>query len=1012
MNPLTRRGDTPTRSPFAKTPNPRSPTKASRQELGLSLQQVIGTTCNSVSCFDVHPQSASFAYTAGAAAVVATVGEDLKITQRFFRATPTTAISRSAFTNGSLQPPASQQEYRNRLVERTREGSPFGGSSYEGSDSPNGKGASARERVKAATAVSLSRNGKYIAVGETGYKPRVLIFSLNGKTSAEAPVATISEHSFGVQAVAFSPDSKLLATLGTVNDGFLHIWDVDERTGAATLMASNKCTNIVKQIAWIGRCLITVGVRFVKVWRPDEVTASSGTAGDQTCVLSSPNHKPLAGRNTLLGDLLEATFTAVVSLSETKAALCTDAGDVCLLDDTDKQQRLDRLQTLDFGTTAACVSSQSQLIVSGAHGGIAVVDLSDLSAKVDSPYAPDSLRAVPPRKVAAKAKSFPMAVGLLPNALITIENSHSIQLRRPPGGGSDDTFPVLSTLSAHAGPVLGLRALSSSDSLCSSFLTWSDGGSIIGWNSAGDPTFTLSVPLEQVSDTYNMTNELRTVSSLLQSSHVVTGDRYGVLRVLDIAGGQSLIDMRAHSAEITDVAVHETASRTLVASCSRDRTIQLFQWGNQQLELRQTLDEHAGAVTGLLFAKDGSQLLSCSADRTVVVRQTISRDDGGPMIYAILRTITLKSSPTAMRVSAHEYTILLSTADRSVQLVNISNGRTTQNFKASDFEGGDPVALSSLVHLPSATGGPIVAGVSSTDKSVRLYSDDGFLLARDWGHTEGVTDIALIDDKGDKTEADAPVKLVTVAADGTIFMWNAKPIKASVLELEQQDDVLSPIMVASPVTRPPLRKVISSSEIIRLQRSQAADDGEVPTPTTPTALRSSALRKKPSRLSVNPAPRLSFSPMQSTRQSSPELPGGFRSRQKSPSPPLSPRYAKQSTLKARRISGGPTLNVRTSNQINGPMGNGAVTKSGVSFVDKLAEQLRSSTKELEASIASTSPHALKALEEELESTLRLVQRLRPSKEDKTTPTVDSFKESVKAVGKENDAALGAEVHGS
>ena len=168
MNPFSRQRDTPTRSPFAKSPDPRFPSKTSRPELGLSLEQVIGTTCSSVNCFDAHAESRSFAYTAGAAAVIATVDQDLKVKQRFFRANALqTGNGRAVSANGSLHPSSTPYDVRSRVSNRSREESPFSSAStQEATDSPGGRSGGARDRVKAATAISLSPNGRWLVVGE------------------------------------------------------------------------------------------------------------------------------------------------------------------------------------------------------------------------------------------------------------------------------------------------------------------------------------------------------------------------------------------------------------------------------------------------------------------------------------------------------------------------------------------------------------------------------------------------------------------------------------------------------------------------------------------------------------------------------------------------------------------------------------------------------------------------------------------------------------------------------
>jgi WD40 repeat protein len=514
-------------SPFARNTTPAAPrspiklTSRDRQELGLSLKRVIGTTCQGVFCFDHLAATRSFAYTAGAAAVVASVGQHGEITQRFLRANPTQPSTRSPVLI-TLAVSASPADPRHR--------SPLPPRDYdrpEWVDSPNGsKHSSVRERVKAATAVSLSPNGRLIAVGETGYKPRVLVFSLTDKSLSDLPVTSICEHTFGVQAVAFSPDSKLLASLGTVNDGFLYIWSIDERGGALNLIASNKCTTSLRQMAWMGCSLITVGLRFVKVWRPNDLAASVNENSERGFGLYNRQHKPLAGRNTLLGDLLDATFTCVAAFSETRAIICTDGGDVCILDDDDKNQRLRKVANVDFSITAVCVGPDSQLIITGLDGSIEILNLDELNkAFISSEVRPAS-------KLLAKSSSYYIAVGSVSDAMVTVDNNHGIQLRRftTRSRNEESDHAVIQQLPAHSDAVLGVRAVVTLNEQDIAFITWSANGTVIFWSNEFEAKATIHVPLDQYVDMYDVVNELKTVTAFSDVSHTITGDKYGVLR--------------------------------------------------------------------------------------------------------------------------------------------------------------------------------------------------------------------------------------------------------------------------------------------------------------------------------------------------------------------------------------------------------------------------------------------------------------------------------------------------
>lgn len=275
---------TPSNSPYPRTP--RSPNKSrGLYESGLSLKRIIGTTVSFPTAFDSLSSSRIFAYTAGAAAVVVNVDDESKYSQRFFRARPT-AIPLNSVNTTSLAPSTptnTANDGRNRTVASLRDSVvPYSPTtphtSLEWGDSPSSKTWTSRERIKAATCLSISRDGRFLAVGEvkienslraftaplltvlqTGYSPRVLIFSLQDNSS-DTPLVILNEHTYGVRAVAFSPDQKYLASLGSPNDGFLYVWSINQRTGAAKLHSSNKCTSFVKQMIWLGNNIITYAI--------------------------------------------------------------------------------------------------------------------------------------------------------------------------------------------------------------------------------------------------------------------------------------------------------------------------------------------------------------------------------------------------------------------------------------------------------------------------------------------------------------------------------------------------------------------------------------------------------------------------------------------------------------------------------------------------------------------------------------------------------------------------------
>ncbi|RMY42270.1 hypothetical protein D0865_12075, partial [Hortaea werneckii] len=684
---------TPSNSPFFKNTTPRSPTRANKlEEPGLRLSKVIGSTTTSTNGFACLPSERTFAYVAGAAAVVATVSADLEISQRFFKARPN-AVGTTREAVGQWPASPTPNEPRNRALGHGKDShgaSPLGASGRDWSDSPNGRTLTAKDKVKAATSIALSPNGKWLAVGETGYKPRILIFSL-AENAEDALVSTLSEHSFGVHALSFSPDSKYLASLGTINDGFLYLWQIDNRTGSATLYASNKCTTLTNCMTWIGASLVTAGLRYLRVWRPDEEAGNEARRNDSTLSpatprtrtdnrssefgnsILNPRQRVLVGRNTLLGDMLEANFVDVVPISEEEAIVCTESGHICRLDDNSRSQSLTCLGAADSAISAAAWDGKDSLHVAGADGQTQRLSISELRVLDPDVNAHSPRRAASPQKAHRDDRSDVVGLAVVGKVVVELSVRDGVRLTNC----AEDTGAIPNQAPAHGDSVNGVQEASVCILNGSSFLTFSGNGSVRLWACDGSPIAMVTVPVESSADMPGLTNELKAVSLLSEGYLIAAGDKYGGLTILDVSTGSVLSQLRAHSSEITSICTFTRSDLQIIATSSRDRTIQLFAWRNEQLELLQTLDEHAGAVTQLLTTDGGRELISCSGDRTVVIREAVQRDDSdaATLVYGMLRAINLKSAPTSMFLVPSSADILIATTDRNISRFSIDSGR-------------------------------------------------------------------------------------------------------------------------------------------------------------------------------------------------------------------------------------------------------------------------------------------------------------------------------------------------
>lgn len=719
----------------------------------------------------------------------------------------------------------------------------------------------------------------------------------------------LNEHTFGVSAVAFSPDNRYLASIGTPNDGFLYVWSINQRTGGARLHSSNKCTSFIRSIAWMGNSIITVGTRHVKVWRVDGGQSSSPSkqrfspdAFPLPPMAQPTAIKTLAGRNCLLGVLVETTFSCVASISDDVAVVCSEKGDICLVDDNDGQ-KLIKVGHAGFGVTCISADIDRRLICIGGRGATKTIGFDELlkgrtlqESSGDHSYLPST----------QLGYGTLYAIALSAEVCIAVDSQHAISISKDAIVSGAPT-----PLRAHRDPVLGVRLLYQPNSMAADFFTWSSSGEVLFWDlQGGQRKGSMRIEIEQSLITDDGSpNQCQIIRASESAKFFVSGDKHGVLRILEGSAHECTLNTKAHGSDIQDIAIHEGEKFTLVASCGRDRTVQLFRklldW-----TLLQTMDEHTAACCSLFFCDGGNTLVSASADRTIQIRQLASREVNGQEIVAMIptRVITLKASPVSMTLSSSDRVcnFVVSLLDRTIAIYDLASGKQINSFRATDNEGSDAVVMDALaMGKPSSLPGrpTILAGVSSTDKSVRIYDGiTGTFVDREWGHTSAVTDLALLE----TTDLDKTT-IISTGADGTIMIWEVSPRTASLPEVfEPVNDALDQSPTKEAIsTRPPLRRVLSKAELAEFQR---------PSPTsTPTGRGSPPrlLRRKTSKYTMSTqSPKLAIPPIPpapsdlppSTSQDLESRKGSSHNRSRSPPSPKS-RVSRRPSLASLEFRG-------------------------------------------------------------------------------------------------------------
>ena len=653
-----------------------------------------------------------------------------------------------------------------------------------------------------------------------------MIFNLAPGSPTDTPTTSLHEHTFGVRCMAFSNDSRWLCSVGDLHDGFIYMWSINAKTGTARLHSSNKCITPIQGIAWIGNSVTTIGTRYVKVWRLERAALTSPSKPKtkldhlESGKPSSPGPKMLSGRNSLLGPLLDLDFTCIVAISDSKAILGTDQGEVCLLDDENYAQSLSKIYQVDLNIT--CITSNppgTTLWLGGKEGGIDVLSLDEKGLATSlMPSERPSLKSSPVESSDCVQQPGILAMATFQARLVAVDSKRVLSIRNLSGQN------IAAAVDAHDSAVLGVSTLHQPNDQSSMFFTWSASGFVKFWTLEGACKATLEIPLNRPNtDSKSDLNELKIVRASESGKFFLSGDKLGFLVLSRGASIQDTVMLKAHDGEINDIALAQRSGElrtSILASCGRDRTVQIYKEDESQMSLVQTI-EHGGAVNQVLFCKKGTSLITSSADRTLKIHTVINANDS--IAYLPTRVITLKNSPVSMTVMPEDSTLLLvSTMDRQLHEYSTTTGHHLRSFRTADGD-NESVVMSSVVIAKWQNGNNqmrLMFGITSADKSLRIYDySKNLLLLKGYGHTSGISSLAFVQHDTDSK----CINLITTGLDGIIMVWELALLTQAengnmMNELPIRSATTSPIRDLSDLTSP-LRRILSKSEICQLQKS-------------------------------------------------------------------------------------------------------------------------------------------------------------------------------------------------
>ncbi|KAK9070797.1 hypothetical protein SSX86_011199 [Deinandra increscens subsp. villosa] len=705
---------------------------------------------------------------------------------------------------------------------------------------------------KPLSCVAVSQDGSYIAAGESGHQPAIIVWS-------SATLASISElkgHRYGVACTAFSPDGKHLVSVGTPQDGYLCLWDW--RSG--TLVKKLKTCSPFSDVASVSfsadaKFILTAGKKHIKLWSVGLPIKSRA----KTETVSLTMH----GKHVNLGHHKGCTFTDIASPFKIKGNVdgkggdfvlvyaLTSSGVLCVLLDG-----LTITQSVNLMVEKGYALSTSQEFIACAcnNGIVKLYTVGSLEYAGGLHYSDDNEIN---NTTKTQLATFPDAIAChfsTSEKLVVVYRDQSLYIWNIYGKFQATKCCVLVS---HSGCIWDIKNLSCENmhdpSLAcvargctggASFATCSEDGTIRLWDFAlqsvskqsrstlaTDQHHVITEPMDTLwlvdTGTFEresvvsgvITKGYRSMAVSSDGKHLAAGDSDGNLHIFNLYTSDYTCIQDVHEGEVLSLSfsvpvktrinsLEDLESYYFLASSGRDKMIHLFDV-NRNFDLIASIDDHSAAVSSVKLTANGRKIISCGSDRSLlfhdVAGSNIDYNVSHPhqqkashgTIYDIAIDPMTETAVTVGQANEFKFVPFYQICSQHLKQL-IKFYLALQDKKINILDTAAEQVIRSFKQ-GGKFGDPIKVCVdpscsyvvcSYSDRSICMYDfTSGEVVARATGHGEAINGIIFLPDCK---------HLVSVGSDGCIFVWKVPVLLTSRMlqRIKENSRPLSPNIIS------------------------------------------------------------------------------------------------------------------------------------------------------------------------------------------------------------------------